>query len=226
MHLFFSLLALSNPLFYGGNPIPEPILEDFFFNTAIGDEFDIPERIVKETQELNSEDEYQPTIDFKWQYIGSLYNDFHVVRAYRWESGCLGKFSAILILKREGEILKIIDVVAGGDRHSSMICEDCQIHGNTIVFHQGATKGSIVDKALELYPEINEIYTASAKKGICYGEAGYFGEYKKAAEITPEGMTKEIILLEFSPCEGCKEVEEIYERDGLKGVALDLLTDA
>ncbi|WP_068469873.1 hypothetical protein [Candidatus Protochlamydia phocaeensis] len=234
--------SLPGQLLYQGKPIPDAILEDFFGFAVAGFgepslELDIPASLAEyeeklsapadSEEEIDSTDAYRPpkTV-FEWEYIGSIHNDFHVVRAYTWETGCLGKFTGLLILKREGDTLKIADTIYGGDRHSSMIFEgDAIIRENMILYHQAATSGNVVDKAMELYPEIEEVYLTSSSKKMCYGEAGYYGSFEKAAEISPDGKVVSIDILQFSPCEGSEHEEKLYEEGGLKALALDLLVD-
>lgn len=227
-------------LLYQRRPIPEPVLQWYFGGAIIGfgdidSELDIPLAIAEyenalRTQknykvEFAEELDYQPSISFEWEYIGSLYNVFHVVRAYWWESGCMGKFTGLLVLKREGDILKIEEIIYGGERHSSMIFEGSTIENNTIFYSQGATTGSIMDIALELYPELAPIYEMSPKKNLCYGEACFYGWFDYSAQINPSGKLQEHKLLSYSAPEGCKWVEELYQQDGLKAVALDLLSE-
>lgn len=226
--------SLPDALLYMGNPIPDPILMEFFglavLPGELEDVLDIPKSIEEYAQKQSCPEECEdpdycpPKVSFEWEYIGSPYKDVHAVWAYWWEEGCMGKFTGILLLKRNGDALHIVDIIFGGDRHSSMIFNG-HIHENMIVYSQGATTAAIVDIALEEHPELIEVYHKSSRNGICYGEAGYFGCFEMVANIDPSGKIKEIVRTGFTPCEGFegKELEEIYRKDGFKGLALVLL---
>jgi hypothetical protein len=228
-------------LLFESKPIPDAILEDFFGTAVVGFgapnlELDILKSLTEYEQNktnaadtpdegLDSEECYKPQTVFEWEYVGSIHKSFHVVRAYTWEVGCLGKFTGILILKREGDIIQIVDIIYGGDRHSSMIFEGCRIQEDLVVYSQAVTSGNIVDEAIEQYPEIMEAYPKSPRKNICYGEAGYYGSFEKTAKISPDGKVRKINLIRFVPCVGSERDDEIYAKGGLKAIALDLLSD-
>lgn len=232
--------SLPEALLFEGKPIPDAILEDFFGTAVIGfgapnlklnllkslTEYDQKKTKASEISEgLDSAGCYQPRTIFEWEYVGSIHKSFHVVRAYMWEVGCLGKFTGILILKREGNSIQIVDLIYGGDRHSSMIFEGCRIQEDLIVYSQGVTTGKIVDEAIAKYPEIMEACSKRPWKNICYGEAGYYGSFEKTAKISPDGKVREIHLIRFVPCESSEKDGEIYAEGGLKAIALNLLSD-
>ncbi|PJD97918.1 MAG: hypothetical protein CK425_01970 [Parachlamydia sp.] len=232
---------LPDVFLFEGQPIPDAILENFFGTAVAGfgapnlklnilkslAEYDQKKINTSDTFDEGSESEgcYQPRTVFEWEYVGPIHKSFHVVRAYTWEVGCLGKFTGILILKREGNIIQIVDIIYGGDRHSSMIFEGCRIQEDLIVYSQAVTTGNIVDEAIAQHPEIMEICPKTHWKNICYGEAGYYGSFEKTAKISPEGKVRKIHLIRFIPCAGSEKDGEIYAKGGLKAIALDLLAD-
>jgi hypothetical protein len=224
--------CLPAALIYNKGPIPDIVLQDFLSWAIIGFgepelELDIPKTLKeKMEQEKNKpEEDWSSEVIFEWQFIGTVNSEFHIVRVYRWEMGCLGKFTGFVILKREKDLLKIADIIYGGDRHSSMIHEDgIVLDGNKLKYSQGVTTYGFIDKALDLYPELADDFDKSSKKMLCYGEAGAFGCFEYEAEITPDGKVKEVKFLTYIPCEGCEE-KEIFKEGGLKAVAKYLLAD-
>lgn len=218
--------SLPEALLFRGKPIPDPILEDFFGLAVIGVGETVETLDLLKCLEKQDCSHQLPEVSYEWEYLGSPCKDVYAVWAYYWEQGCMGKFSGILLLKRLGDTLQIVDTIYGGDRHSSMIFkESCHIHENMVVYSQGATTAAIVDIAREEHPELDELYNKSSKNGICYGEAGYFGYFDRVARIDPNGKIKEIVLTGFTPAEGGnrKDLAEIYRKEGFKGLALVLL---
>lgn len=226
--------AHPSDLCYEGRPIPDSVLDDFFSFAVIGFgdpplELDLEKAFREKEREKKIEvSEFEPETIFEWQYIGTLYNIFSIVRVYTWEVGCLGKFTGFLILKREGNFLKISDIVYGGDRHSSMIHEGISVlKGNTLHYSQGITTAAIVDIACEENPgfSIESYRSDNNSVCICYGEAGAFGSCKYSVEISPEGKASERKFISYAPCEGCPDVEELYRKGGVKAVAEHLLSE-
>ena len=227
-------MPIPSDLMYEGKSIPEDVLKNFFGLSIIGYftpdlELDLPSCFTKQIpsqENLDDEEFTKVEVSFDWEYFGTLYQHFHAIRIYRWEAGCIGKFTGILLLKREGNKLRITDIIFGGDRHSSCIHEgSCKIKGNKIHYSQGATTGSLVDQALQQFPDLDPFYNKSSKNGICYGEACATGYFEYEADINPEGEVKEIKLINFVACEGDDEMSEAYQKGGLKAVALKLLED-
>lgn len=130
--------------------------------------------------------------------------------------------SGLLILKRDAHLLKITDIIYGGDRHASSIFH-AEIQGNKIVFLQDATTYSLVAEALEHHPDLQPLYHKSSKQRLCYGEACFTGTFKYMASVTPEGKIENTTLADFTPCEGDQDTAETYLKGGLRAVALDLL---
>jgi hypothetical protein len=232
-----SQISLPVDLQYEGKPIPTAILEDFFTTAVYAEsdfKLDIPKNIAAYEQKIHavnhleekveSEECDELEVDCELDYLGTLYKKFHLIRAYAWPKGAMGKFTGILIFKREGDLLKIVDIIHGGDRHSSMITKSIQIQNNVIIFLQRTTTGMIVDEALKLYPELSDV-RANSSNNFGYGEACFYGSFDKAAEINSSGKVEKISIVKFYPCEGCQHEAEIYEEGGLKALALYLLTD-
>jgi hypothetical protein len=216
------LRPFPKDLLYQGKSIPEDLLEEFFVKILVGMgqptlELDLAKSVAAHQRKIlwgplhNLEiiffdkdqiETYQTHSLFEWQYIGPIHKDFHVVRAYSWEEGCWGKFTGLLILKREGDRLKIIDIVDGSDRHSSQIFENgCVIKGDRILYRKGATTGYLIDAGLIHYLKQVYDFEDDAILQGCHGEAGYCGELEKSAEIGPDGSVKTIDIIKFTPCE-------------------------
>lgn len=216
-----SILHANIPtdLCINGKPLHNEHIITFFSQAILGYwepyyEFDLTDPLEEPVK--------HPKIDFTWDYIGTVHNKYHVVKVYYWEDGCMGKYTGLLLLKREDNLLKITDIVLGGDRHSSCI-RNGKVENSTLHYSQGITTGGIVDTALEMHPELQPLYEKSSKKATGYGEACAYGICKYMAAVSTEGKIIDRQLVTFHACEGEIETDELYQKGGIKAVAIDLL---
>jgi hypothetical protein len=222
---------LRGDFLYEGEKVPEVILDNFFTLAITCSQADLELDIAKSIREYEQvmqgncdkelADKFQrsPGDIFTWQFIGAVYQDYQIVRIYSWGEGNWGKHIGLLILKREGNLLKITDVIAIGDRHASMIYhEGCLVEGHKVFFIRGETTASFVDMALKIYPELISEYDRSAKAQLTYGEesAGVCSKY--VAEITSEGKVQIIKHLGFVP--GGDPGANLYQKDDVKALVL------
>ena len=143
---------LPGDFLYQESPLPKHHLEEFFSDATVCQpalpctlDLALCNNQTASHEQNNSEDFY-PNIDREWSYIGSIGDQLHLVWAYYYEAGCWGKFTALLLVKREGSKLTITDILYGGDRHASMIHENgITIQGNTISYLQSITSMEFID---------------------------------------------------------------------------------
>lgn len=184
---FFICCSASEDFQYNGNAIPDHCLESFFNGCLFNeDELDLPNCFAEQSEDY-------PASTFEWEDVGMLFGNNHVIWMYRWEHDAMGKFSGILLIKREGEKLKLLDVVAMGDRHSSLITS-CKIENDQIHYTQNATQESLFYQITKSIPEL-EPHCIQA--GLCSGEAGFVGRFKYIATITEEGIVTKTECLHF-----------------------------
>lgn len=215
--------ALPNDLMYEGKGIPDTFLCFYFGFPEVSQELDLTNCLKEEPPITYDNDCWgPPNIDFKWDYLGTFPGNFHLIKTYYWEAGAMGKFTSLLLVKREGQHFKISDALYGGDRHASMIFS-ANIKDNKITYSQGATSLGLMEIAAELFPDIKQLYEKSSKTGLCWGEACYIGKFEYEVTVTPGGKFKNMELLSFSPGEGEPGFLKGYTQKELRTFALELL---
>lgn len=225
---------LPHDFYYQDEPIPHSILQSFFSQAIVGFgnprlELDLTEACKKDIdiidedlneQEENEEEYTSIRTDFEWKYIGAIHPDLHIVWAYTWEVGCLGKFTGLLLLKRVKDQLHITDILYGGDRHANMIRENAEINGNAIFYTKHVTSADVIEIALRMYPDLQELYNSSSKNRIRCGEGAFEGAIHCKAIVQKEAFS-ETLFLSFTPTDD----HQIDDLSALHSLALYLLSD-
>ncbi len=232
-----STATLPADFYYEGKPIHETYLEEWLspglFRYLSEDEMMISlSEAVKEPDSVEQSDIDEEDFlwsnneeIFEWNYLGAVPGGHHILRAYCWPRGAMGKFTAFFIVHRDGDRLVISDIIEGGDRHSSSIY-GLKVEGNKVVYRRGASMAGFVERALTMFPELQPLYDRSSKTGLCYGEAGFMGVYEMAATISDKGEVLSDEVLMFYPAEGGEGSDTTPVKPaGIKAYALEMLRD-
>ncbi len=103
------------------------------------------------------------------------------------ETGGTGRFSSIILVTLQGNMLKLVDQIAGGDRCNGGIT-DAKIENGQLVYSVNATPGDFPlmawneDKGIKAYEDLE----ASAMS--CFGIATYKDHSLAAVELVPDAV--------------------------------------
>ncbi len=193
--------SLKNPqnlpkdLMYKGSPISDTSMHAVFGLGGSG--YRVPGGLNLRKLEAEEEDIFDYCEKFKWKYIGSINNKYHVVYGYDWPKDAMGKFSGIFVLKREKNNLIVIDdSVGGGDRHSTMV-KGGSLEKNQLTYSVNMTDGSLIDHIVFYYPELKSLFDAKNNGKVHYGEGDSIGVAQLVAEITTEGRVVDRNIISF-----------------------------
>ncbi len=216
---------LPEDFLYQGNPIPEDCLARFFCDASVAAR-DFPIELELQRQAPPAEHKvaneyYIPPIHREWSYCGSIGNNLHLVWTYYWEQGAMGKFSSLLLVKRDNGKLVILDILFGGDRHASMLGKSITIKGHTLVYTKSVTSMEFMHLVTKLYPDFETYFKRSSKYGLAYGEACFWGSCEFQVNVSLDDKFSEPIFISFYPAEEgpvpCRE----YSKAELKELAMN-----
>lgn len=156
---------------------------------------------------------------FTWKHVGILPNGDHIVYAYYWPDGAMGKFSGLFVVKydQDKNTLYFVAEIAWGERHSSGVAETgWKLEGNTLTYSQHMSCHGFFDYMLDKYPNLWEYAQGKSRAGLCYGEFGYFGDGDFQVTINPDGTLQDRRLLAFNVAiAGLAQPEETPAVDSL-----------
>lgn len=136
---------------------------------------------------------------FTWKSVGILPNGDHIVYAYYWPEGAMGKFSGLYVVRYANDTLSLIAEIAQGERHSSGVTENgWKLADNVLTYCQHMSSHGFFDYMLDKYPNLFELAESKSREGLCYGEAGYLGYGEFQVTINPDGTLQDRRLISFS----------------------------
>lgn len=161
---------------------------------------------------------------FHWSYVGVLSQEYHVIDAYEWPEGAMGKFTCQSILKRDGNNLKVVESIYGGDRHSSMLQGSNIVDSNSLIYTQNMTPGWLYEKIMEQYPELKQLSANKSQKGLFFGEADYIGLATFKVTFNPEkGIETQLVSFTSASGNTLDGIQEIVQtEDDARPAALSL----
>ncbi|MEI8365808.1 MAG: hypothetical protein WCF65_05250, partial [Parachlamydiaceae bacterium] len=194
-------------------PIPDACLEEFFtdalFWGAPGNALDLItcyrrsgylERVLHRKRHFSLDIEYEECpIYRKWEHLGSLPGNLHVVLAHRHEKSSTGYFDGLMIVQRRENELILKNIICCGDRWAGGI-GSCTVEENKIRYSQLTNSECLLGQLLSLFPDLKQRYEARPKREACSGQYGE-GSIEYEVLISPEGTTEKITILSFEPSE-------------------------
>jgi hypothetical protein len=195
------MLCLPADLMYDGAIISHICMYELLCGRLLGcqnpqEYIDLSDYTEIEKQKVKEE---MTRCTFSWSYVGTLSDDnTHIVYAHLWPERAWGQYSGLYVIRRTGNRVEMVTGIASGDRHSSGIIENSwQLHDNQLTYNQSMTNYGFVDYLLDLFPDLKERVYKKSDEGLCYGEAGYFGDGTFKGTLGADGTLKNHRLISF-----------------------------
>ncbi len=224
-----SQTKLPSGLMYKNKPISDECMKELvpiLCGAIESKEIDLDTFIEPKKQNYFDSDDCD---EYEWKYIGTLPNGDHLVYGYLWPAGAMGKFTEIAVIRRTGNKLKAITLIAGGNRHATMInAQSCSLKENVLTYQQHMTNGFLYSIIIDHYPELSEYAKNKNSDELHWGEADYLGYGTFEATITPQGKIKNQHLASFTLAEGGSDnnsIQEIPKESLTMGKAMNRILD-